>query len=492
MAAENNIKSFTAADIEKYHKGLLSPQEKHALEKAALDDPFLADALEGYATPGVNMAADLAELKKRLAERTADTKVIPFSKDRRMFSPFLRAAAMIIILAGAGLLVYQFAFNKKDRSAEVAQNKTENQPPLTGTTATGKADSGNVSTGAEIKNTTPPADIVNNTAAVNPDNTAGKSHPLNKDEEALKPSSPVADREEEKITEPAGSLAEVKTAPAGGAPVAATSTAKEGEIKSQKEDADKTVTRELAKVKAPAPKKQEAAETTRGLDFDEESKGRRDVASNAQGVTDEKAYNRKQAMNTFRGRVTDETNTGLPFANVTNTRDNVGTYTDANGNFTLTSTDSVLSVQVRSVGYDDNNTQLRKNIASNKVVMQEDQRLSQFVLDNRKPNAALRRSLTDSSKKLTEPAPVDGWVKYDSYLANNLNIPESFSDVKNEGNNSVQVSFEVDKNGEPVNIRVEKSLCAACDKEAIRLIKEGPKWKRNAKKNGRTTVTINF
>ena len=39
--------------------------------------------------------------------------------------------------------------------------------------------------------------------------------------------------------------------------------------------------------------------------------------------------------------------------------------------------------------------------------------------------------------------------------------------------------------------RVEKSLCDKCDKEAIRLVKEGPKWKRNAR-NGRTTVTIPF
>ena len=55
----------------------------------------------------------------------------------------------------------------------------------------------------------------------------------------------------------------------------------------------------------------------------------------------------------------------------------------------------------------------------------------------------------------------------------------------------MEVSFEVDAKGEPVNIRVEKSLCDKCDKEAIRLIKEGPKWKQNAR-NNRTTVTIPF
>ena len=52
MANDNNIKKFTASDIEKYHKGQLSAKERHDLEKAALDDPFLADALEGYSTAG--------------------------------------------------------------------------------------------------------------------------------------------------------------------------------------------------------------------------------------------------------------------------------------------------------------------------------------------------------------------------------------------------------------------------------------------------------
>ena len=93
-------------------------------------------------------------------------------------------------------------------------------------------------------------------------------------------------------------------------------------------------------------------------------------------------------------------------------------------------------------------------------------------------------------KLIGEPEPEDGWENYDSYLANNLNVPKDYQ-VKNTGPDEVKVSFEVNKLGEPVNIKVEKSLCSRCDQEAIRLIKEGPKWKRKARK-GRTTVTINF
>ena len=119
MATDNNIKTFTAADIEKYHKGLLSNKERHDLEKAAMDDPFLADALEGYAVTGVNVAADIADLKKRLAQRTEEAKVIPLNAGRNNNFKLLRAAVVIAFVAGAAFLMYQFTGNKKEN--EIAQ-----------------------------------------------------------------------------------------------------------------------------------------------------------------------------------------------------------------------------------------------------------------------------------------------------------------------------------------------------------------------------------
>lgn len=130
MATEHTIKTFTALDIEKYQQGLLSPKERHDLEKAALDDPFLADALEGYHSTPVNISADLTELKNRLTEKTEEKKVIPLdtTAGKRAF-PWLRVAAMIIAVAGAGLLVYQFAFNKKE-DTNIAQATTAEEKKL--------------------------------------------------------------------------------------------------------------------------------------------------------------------------------------------------------------------------------------------------------------------------------------------------------------------------------------------------------------------------
>ena len=130
MADDNNIKKFTAVDIKKYHKGMLSANEMHDMEKAALDDPFLADALEGYNLAGVNVRKDIDELKNRLNKRTGAGKVIPMHPGRRMASGWWKAAAIILLIGGAGFLIYRVAFT--NNAKEIVQLETDNksQPPV--------------------------------------------------------------------------------------------------------------------------------------------------------------------------------------------------------------------------------------------------------------------------------------------------------------------------------------------------------------------------
>ena len=68
---------FTVDDIERYYSGKMSPVEMHQLEKAAMEDPFLADALEGYAytqTP----AEDRAWLQSQLQSKTENSSYVRF------------------------------------------------------------------------------------------------------------------------------------------------------------------------------------------------------------------------------------------------------------------------------------------------------------------------------------------------------------------------------------------------------------------------------
>lgn len=163
MPEENKIKRFTAADIEKYHKGLLPAEERHELEKAALDDPFLADALEGYATQSVNISNDIDELRKKLSERIADKKVIPISS--KQHSPFTlwRVAAILLLIAGAGYLTYQFSSHKPSKIAENnALKQQENKRADSATQSPAKIND----TGTEKKEIIS-AEIKNNKPAVN-------------------------------------------------------------------------------------------------------------------------------------------------------------------------------------------------------------------------------------------------------------------------------------------------------------------------------------
>jgi hypothetical protein len=114
MAEEKNIINYTAADIEKYWKGALSAAEMHAMEKAAMDDPFLADALEGY--KNINLGeAGLDTLRDKLDKRVA--AVVPILNLKRKRFTWVRAAAAIIIIVGLGLLVQQLVFNDRNKSS---------------------------------------------------------------------------------------------------------------------------------------------------------------------------------------------------------------------------------------------------------------------------------------------------------------------------------------------------------------------------------------
>lgn len=459
MATSNNIKNYTAADIEKYHKGQLSPKEMHDMEKAALDDPFLADAMEGYTTPGVNITADIAALKKRLEERTAQAKIVSLATSKRKSFPLLRIAAILVIITGAGLLTYKFAFNKKEKPL------AKNEVPVTQTTKI--ADSSINSSPKEI-----------------PENKIQATPKTNTEKITNKNTEPGKQADDEKTITPKKQDNEMASDQLEGN-ATVSSPAKPIQTNSGAIDADRSVNnKELAN----------RSKTEKSYNYETMPVKKTAADSNRTIALSKKAAdefnNTSQPSSVFRGRVTDVNNIGVPFANVTNPEENTGTYTDANGYFNLTYPDSVLNVQVRSIGFENRTARLKNNLATNKIVLKDDQNsLSEIVVGNKLPNTAMRSR--DANRTLEEPEPADGWTNYDMYLANNLNLPDDYK-PKPSTYPSVEVSFELDTNGEPTNFKIEKSLCAKCDKEAIRLIKEGPKWKQNASKHGRTMVTINF
>ena len=123
----NPLPAFDGAYLERYRRGELSPAEAHALEKAALEDPFLADALEGFRLASLDTTADLSMLRSRLNDRMdANQAVVRQLPKTRFFSPFMRVAAMLFLLIGAGWFSYVFWIGP--RESALANNKAAPPP----------------------------------------------------------------------------------------------------------------------------------------------------------------------------------------------------------------------------------------------------------------------------------------------------------------------------------------------------------------------------
>jgi hypothetical protein len=72
------------------------------------------------------------------------------------------------------------------------------------------------------------------------------------------------------------------------------------------------------------------------------------------------------------------------------------------------------------------------------------------------------------------PVPADGYKIYAEYISENLNYPAEELEKKIEGR--VKLRFIINKDSIPDKIRIVQSLSPDCDKEAKRLLMEGPKW----------------
>jgi outer membrane biosynthesis protein TonB len=201
-------------------------------------------------------------------------------------------------------------------------------------------------------------------------------------------------------------------------------------------------------------------------------------------------------LNRFNGKIVDENNNPLPFANITEKKSGVGTYADVNGNFVLLSADSVLNVQTRSLGFVSSTSQIKTN-NNTKIVLRDEPAVanapSAGVLYERNKNRIIR-SESDTTAEELEAEPYDGWSNYNLYVNNNMRNPfgNDELDKKSASKAEVQLSFDVNPDGSLTNIKVERSNCKDCNKEAIRLVKEGPKWKSKPGKKGRTKFTVRF
>lgn len=106
-------------DIKRYSNGEMTPEEEHALEKKALSDPFLAEALEGASLiTSQQFSDDITELRKKINQKT---------KKKIWLWP-MRIAASVALIAIAYVAIAPLPeSNNKNLALEQAEHSGNQQ-----------------------------------------------------------------------------------------------------------------------------------------------------------------------------------------------------------------------------------------------------------------------------------------------------------------------------------------------------------------------------
>lgn len=131
-------------------------------------------------------------------------------------------------------------------------------------------------------------------------------------------------------------------------------------------------------------------------------------------------------------------------------------------------------------------------VAASNVNPQNSSALNEVVIATSETNRRIEGFIVK-----TRPEPVGGWDKFEVYVLENNKL---LVDKKLTGR-LVTVYFELDKEGTPINLQTINSFkmvpnqTEAEEQEAIRLVKEGPKWffsPNSGSSSTNTSVNIRF
>lgn len=440
----------------------MSAREMHDLERTALEDPFLADALEGFEKQEQpdDLNEHLDDLRVRL-----DTRVtVPA---RKLF-PWLRIAAAAILLIGLGAGAWYGLLNKNKEQALVSQSKVPAAAPAP-------------LAAADTVTKTAPADTPK-TGLSNGENLLAKAEPARKMTHSRTiPPAPATSRAEYKSAAPASPVSSTaSSSPADSITHIASNSSSGGSE------------RNISLQKDTAAYNAEVAVQAYGMKRFSPDLSRSKLAEAHPLV--------------FSGKVLDVHNNPLPGASLflagPTGNSPVGIVTDLNGNFSLKvyPKDSVLKVTVGMAGYRQTSlafNTLNTGSATGNLIHLEQQpnALDEVVVSGygaKRKETRARASFAGDEKidsLWITAAPVMGKQAYLDYLAAGKKNIGADTSIKG----TVIISFDVTKKGELTSFKVEQSLTPAHDAGVIHLISEGPPWKKVSKgRPVRTAVRVVF
>ena len=406
-------------DIERYLKGKMTASEMHALEKQALHDPFLSEALEGIDRAGSeNFLFDLKDLHHSLRRRTKTKKIKVIST----WNLSLGIAATLILLAVS--TYYMISIINAQRNEK---SLASNQKPLV---------------------------VEQNPKALEPTIGADSVVPTGPSvSEKKSQAGTVAEKPKQPASTSVRDLSGVEKSPV----------ASFAQTESIEKERQKIVEADLTE----APEEIQA-----GDDLASEPK-KSQVASEATGSA-------QRAMKTdsrlVHGKVlSTEDGNGLPGVNVLVKGTNIGTITDAEGNYQVRIAGENENLVFSFIGLKDVEVPTKDKDEIDVHMSADYSQLSEVVV-----TGYGKEGSENNFSSLQFAEPVGGRKAFQKYLSERKTYPAKALENKIEGR--VTVQFTVQQDGQLADFKIIKGLGYGCDDEVIRLIKEGPAWspsKRN-------------
>ncbi|WP_345954510.1 TonB family protein [Mucilaginibacter sp. PAMB04168] len=417
------------SQIQKYLNGELDARAMHELERQALDDPFLMDALEGYAQTNSNQNANLGNLASRLQLR-----VKPQAK-RVVLWPKIAVAASVMLFISIGgwwLLNYRPAANVPAGKQADKTNVVQKQPAPLKVQAVPQEKQAVIKPAASNSLYTPPLIAVQK-----------QKHPLVLPKVAAAPSTNAAQ----------GYLNEVADT-----------------LQKAKELDDVVV------VGYGTSRKQDligkSALNLRAATMDSALQGR--VAGLT--IASKAKLAKVKPVIMVNGQVLYKDD-GQPVvgAMVKNLNSGSGTNTNVNGIFSITAADKD-ELRIAYIGYKAEQLKVHGN-DSIKVYLSSDNRaLAEVVV----------AGITPKQQVIKRAHPIYGWDQFKEYLENEAQSPD-------DKTGTVKLSFVVNPDKTLSDFKISKSVSQEADQHAIAIIKAGPAWLPNVNGKPETVkVRINF
>ncbi len=484
----SNFKHYTATDIARYHNGQLAAVQMHAMELQALEDPILADAMDGFAQlPNEENMANINWLQSNLPYQNTNGKVIemPIGKAKFNWKKIAIAASIVGVAITFGALV----FNNKKQNNVAANNKVKT----------------NVQNNTAINDTSKLTNESNTTTNLLSTNETVENNEI---AQLQKPNTAFVKPDALEKYYQTGQIAPVIVEQS-------LKTENKKDIVIYKDTVVKqSINDDVVALQKPAPSvqkidtdkfKERSTNSSYELKTNEptivqsntiyNNSNNNNAAPKAISITYDFAIaNKKENTNIgksnynnylFNYKVVDAQGNNIPFTNISVPADQLITYSRVDGRFGLFSSDSILSVVVKAAGYQPKKLSLSTTNNYIPIVLQTDATTNTDVVVVGNSNNKIVKKSGKLQSTIEEAEPIDGIANYDTYIVNNININD-----KPKG--EVVLSFDVDKTGEPTNIKIDKSLSSTADEEAIRLVTQGPKWKAKKRKNKTGKIIIRF